>query len=83
MVIELTAEQAQDQTVRELAKVLRSHSNGHCLVGFRVFSDIGQCELQSPQPLRVLPSKLMMEQVESLLGQSKIKIHYHSEMTLH
>jgi len=76
MRIQLQGEQLNAERIQQLKNVLKPDEQGQCGLGFQYKSAFGVCDLDMAQDWRVIPSKLMLEQLEALVGQSNIKIVY-------
>lgn len=76
MQIHLQADQLNSQSIQDLRKILQPTDSGMCGVGFEYRSQIGVCQLEVANDWRVVPSKVMLEQLESIVGQPNIKLIY-------
>ena len=76
MQIRLSAEQLNGGVVSHLKSILAPNEQGLCGVGFEYHSDSGMCRLEIADDWRVVPNKVMLEQLEAILGQSNIQLVY-------
>ncbi|MBT8115421.1 MAG: DNA polymerase III subunit alpha [Arenicella sp.] len=76
MQIRLEAEQLDSNVVSHLKTILTPSEEGMCGIGFEYRSSNGVCELELAKEWRVVPSKIMLEQLESVVGQPNIRFIY-------
>ena len=76
MQIQLMASQVNSSVVTHLKSILRPDEQGNCGVGFEYRTDQGVCQLDLAADWRVIPSKVMLEQLESVVGQPNIRLIY-------
>ncbi len=76
MQIQLTADKIDQQSVHDLKRILSPSDEGLCSVGFDYCSASGTCQLDIANDWRVIPNKLMLDQLESIVGQSNIRVIY-------
>nr|MBX2849185.1 DNA polymerase III subunit alpha [Acidiferrobacterales bacterium] len=74
--IHLQSEQMNSQLVSRLKSILQTNEEGLCGVGFEYTSADGVCHLELAQDWRVVPSKIMIDQLDSLIGQENIRLIY-------
>ncbi|NND82457.1 MAG: DNA polymerase III subunit alpha [Gammaproteobacteria bacterium] len=76
MQIRLRGEELDSQLVRSLKTVLQPSEQGMCGVGFEYRTQQGICQLELAEDWRIVPSKIMLEQLESIVGQPNIRLIY-------
>ena len=76
MQIRLQANQVNSQMVTNLKSILQSNEQGQCGVGFEYQSADGVCQLELDQNWCVVPNKIMLEQLDGLIGLSNIRLIY-------
>jgi len=76
MQIQLASDQLNSGMVNQLKGILMQNENGRCSVGFEYNSAAGSCKLEVQEDWRIVPSKIMLEQLDTLVGQSNIKLIY-------
>jgi len=76
MQIQLQAEQLSSKVVKHLRSILTPSDEGQCRVGFEYRSNDGVCQLDLAQDWRVVPNKIMLDQLESVVGQPNIRLIY-------
>ncbi len=76
MQIQIASEQMNETTVSTLKQILARNDNGQCGVGFEYRTPHGVCKLDVAHDWRVVPNKIMLEQLESIVGQSNIHLIY-------
>lgn len=76
MQIQLHAEQLNSSLVTDLKEILAPNEQGQCGVGFEYRSATGVCQLDVASEWRVIPSKLMLDQLESIVGLPNIRLIY-------
>jgi len=76
MQIQLQAEQLSSKVVTHLRSILTPSDEGQCRVGFEYRSNDGVCQLDLAQDWRVVPNKIMLDQLESVVGQPNIRLIY-------
>ena len=76
MQIELRSDQLNSNVLTHLKSILTPNEQGRCGVGFAYRSNSGICKLEVPEDWRIVPSKLMLEQLESLVGLPNIQLLY-------
>ncbi|MFT6409126.1 MAG: DNA polymerase-3 subunit alpha [Arenicella sp.] len=76
MQIQITSEQIEQDTVTRLKQILARNEHGQCGVGFEYRTPHGVCQLDVAHDWRIIPNKLMLEQLESIVGQPNIRLIY-------
>ncbi|MBL4671668.1 MAG: DNA polymerase III subunit alpha [Arenicella sp.] len=76
MQIQISSEQIKEHTVTNLKKILAPNEHGQCGVGFEYRTPHGVCKLDVAHSWRIVPNKLMLEQLESIVGQPNIRLIY-------
>ena len=76
MRIQLQSDQLNSDMLSRLKSILVPDEQGQCAVGFEYRTEQGMCELSLSQDWRIIPNKVMLEQLESLIGQANIQIIY-------
>ncbi|NNC99313.1 MAG: DNA polymerase III subunit alpha [Gammaproteobacteria bacterium] len=76
MEIQLNADQLGNGTLTHLKSILARNQHGQCGIEVEYRSHAGACTLEFPPDWRVVPSKLMLEQLESVVGQPNIRLIY-------
>ncbi len=76
MQIRLQATQIDPQLIAHLKQILAPDENGQCGVGFEFKSNAGFCKLDVAHDWRIVPSKIMMEQLNTILGHNQIRLIY-------
>jgi len=76
MQIQLDAEQLNSETVTTLRSILAPSDQGLCGVGFEYRTATGVCKLDLANDWRIVPSKIMLEQLETLIGPTNIRLIY-------
>jgi DNA polymerase-3 subunit alpha len=76
MRIQLTAEQMKDDTISSLKSILVPNEEGICGLDFEYQTGLGSCRMEVPKNWQIVPNKIMLEQLESLLGRKNIKLLY-------
>ena len=76
MQIQLQAEQLSSEVVSDLRAILEPSDQGLCGVGFEYRSATGVCKLDVANDWRIVPSKMMLERIESLIGAENIRLIY-------
>ena len=76
MCLTLHAEKMQQDMVSKIRHILQPSDEGGCKVAFEYVSDSGSCELNVPGEWLIKPTRVMLEQLENLVGQEAIKIFY-------
>ncbi len=76
MQIQLDAEQLNSETVTTLRSILAPSDQGLCGVGFEYRTATGVCKLDLANDWRIVPSKIMLEQLETLIGSTNIRLIY-------
>ena len=76
MQIQLRAEQVNSQVVSQLKSILQSNDEGQCGIGFEYSSNDGICQLDLAQDWRIVPNKIMLEQLSSIVGHTNIRLLY-------
>jgi len=76
MQIQLQASQLNSQMITNLKQILSPHEHGQCAVGFEYQSAAGKCKLDVANDWRIVPSKIMMEQLDIILGHDQIRLIY-------
>ena len=76
MQIQLEAGQLSGEVVSHLRNILAPNDNGQCGVGFQYRNETGVCQLDVANDWRIVPSKMMLEQLESIVGLPNIRLIY-------
>jgi len=76
MQIQVASEQMDEQTVRSLKQILARNEHGQCGVSFEYRTLHGVCKLDIAHDWRVIPNKIMLEQLESIVGQLNVRLIY-------
>jgi len=76
MQIQIASEQMDENTVSTLRQILARNEHGQCGVGFEYRTPHGVCKLDVAHDWRIVPNKLMLEQLESIVGQPNIRLIY-------
>jgi len=76
MQIQIASEQIDENTVSALKQILARNEHGQCGVGFEYRTPHGICKLDVAHDWRIIPNKLMLEQLESIVGQPNIRLIY-------
>ena len=76
MQIQLSSEQLNEHVVRDLRRILEPSEEGQCGVGFEYRTQRGICQLEVSHGWRIIPTKLMLEQLENIVGQENIRLIY-------
>lgn len=76
MRIQLRHDQIDNHIVQSLRKILEPSDDGQCGVGFEYRSPSGVCQLEVPNEWRIVPNKVMLEQLEEIIGLPSIKLIY-------
>ncbi len=76
MQIQLEAGQLNSDVVSRLRAILSPNDNGQCGVGFHYRNASGVCQLDVANEWRIVPGKMMLEQLESIVGPSNIRLIY-------
>ena len=76
MQIQLQSEQVNSSMVSRLRSILAPSEDGQCGVGFEYQTPIGVCRLDVAHNWRIVPTKIMLEQLESIVGQPNIRLIY-------
>jgi len=76
MQIQVASEQMDEQTVRSLKQILARNEHGQCGVSFEYRTPHGVCKLDTAHDWRVIPNKIMLEQLESIVGQLNVRLIY-------
>jgi len=76
MQIQVASEQMDEQTVRSLKQILARNEHGQCGVSFEYRTPHGVCKLDIAHDWRVIPNKIMLEQLESIVGQLNVRLIY-------
>lgn len=76
MQIQLEADKLNSNTISRLKTILAPSEQGQCGVGFEYRSSSGMCKLDIADDWRIVPSKIMLEQLETLIGQPNIHLKY-------
>ncbi len=74
--VRLDAQQLDAGLVQNLRSVLEPSDEGQCGVDFEYRSENGICQLEMAQEWRIRPTKIMVEQLATLIGPSNIKLIY-------
>ena len=76
MQIQLRSDQLSGSVVSDLRNILAPSEEGQCGVGFQYQTPTGACQLDVAHSWRVIPNKVMLERLESLIGQANIRLIY-------
>lgn len=76
MQIQLDGQQINSAMVSNLRSILAPSDQGQCGVGFEYRTATGVCRLDVANEWRIVPSKIMLEQLESIVGQPNIRLIY-------
>lgn len=76
MNLTLHANKMQPDMVSRIREIIQPSNEGGCHVSFEYISDSGSCELNVPGDWLIKPTRVMLEQLENLIGQESIKIYY-------
>lgn len=76
MQIHLQATQINGQLITQLKSILAPNQEAQCSVGFEYKSNEGVCELELNHEWRVVPNRIMLEQLDSLVGHEQIRLIY-------
>jgi len=76
MQIQLNSDQLTSDVVAQLKQILAPSDDGQCGVAFQYKSASGVCQLDVAHDWRVVPSKIMLEKLESIVGQTNIRLIY-------
>ena len=76
MQIQLKGEQVTPEVVTQLKNILEPNEQGLCGVGFEYQTATGVCQLGIAGQWRIIPSKVMLEQLDDLIGQKNVRLIY-------
>ena len=76
MQIQLLSNQVNSQMLTQLKSILAPSDLGLCSIGFEYLSDDGVCQLDLDQSRQVVPNKIMLDQLDELIGQSQVRLIY-------
>ena len=76
MQIQLRADQTNPDLVMQLKTILAPSEQGLCGVGFEYQTPSGICQLAVANDWRIVPNKIMLDQLDSLIGQKSIRLIY-------
>lgn len=76
MQIQLQAEQVNSQVIGNLKSILTPSEQGMCGLGFEYQSLSGACKLDVVDDWRIVPTKLMIEKLETLIGRENFRLIY-------
>ncbi|RBP50935.1 DNA polymerase III subunit alpha [Arenicella xantha] len=76
MQIHIRSDQLHGNVVKDLRQILEPQEEGQCGVGFQYQTETGVCQLDVAHGWRVIPNKVMLERLESLVGQKNIRLIY-------
>jgi DNA polymerase-3 subunit alpha len=76
MEIKLAAGQLSPDVVSTLRAILAPNDNGQCAIGFEYTNASGVCRLEVSNDWRVVPTKLMLEQLEEFVGEGNVRLLY-------
>ncbi|MCH2191958.1 MAG: DNA polymerase III subunit alpha [Gammaproteobacteria bacterium] len=76
MKIRLSHEQLTEYKVQELREILKPNQEGQCGVGFEYRGETGICQLEVDHQWRVIPTKVMLDQLDKLIGLPQIRLIY-------
>ena len=76
MQVRLSAEQVTPELVVQLKSVLAPSEQGLCGVGFEYQTVTGVCQLEVGTDWRIVPNKIMLDQLDTLIGSKSIRLIY-------
>ncbi len=76
MRIKLAHDQINDTTIKQLRAILEPNDDGQCGVGFEYRGASGVCQLEVAHEWRIVPSKVILEQLDTLVGLPSIRLIY-------
>jgi len=76
MQIQLKAEQTNPDVIVQLKSILAPSEQGLCGVGFEYQTSTGVCQLAVGGDWRIVPNKVMLDQLDSLIGYKSIRLIY-------
>ena len=76
ILIHLQSSQVTSQMVTKLKSILQSNDQGQCGIGFEYQTDTGVCQLELAQNWRIVPNKIMLEQLDGLIGYENVRLFY-------
>ena len=76
MQIQLKAEQTNPEVIVQLKSILAPSEQGLCGVGFEYQTSTGVCQLAVGGDWRIVPNKVMLDQLDSLIGYKSIRLIY-------
>lgn len=76
MRIQLNHESLDSELIRTLRQVLSPSEDGQCGVGFEYRGPSGRCQLEVANEWRIVPTKVMLDQLDSLIGMPNIRLIY-------
>ena len=76
MQVRLSAEQVTPELVVQLKSVLAPSEQGLCGVGFEYQTVTGVCQLEVGADWRIVPNKIMLDQLDTLIGSKSIRLIY-------
>ena len=76
MKIKLNHNELNDIKINELRKILEPNEDGQYGIGFEYQGATGLCQLEIAHDWRVVPNKVMLDQLDHLIGLPRIKLIY-------
>jgi len=76
LIIELSPDQKNKNTLTELQKLLKSGSDGNCEISIKFNNDSASGRLDLGQKWLVVPTKDLRDELNFLLGKSSVKLSY-------
>ena len=76
MQIQLKSAQANPEVIVQLRSILAPSEQGLCGVGFEYQTPTGVCQLAVAGDWKIVPNKVMLDQLDSLLGYKSIRLIY-------
>ena len=76
MKIRLSHDGLTELKVQELREILKPNEEGQCGVGFEYRSATGTCQLEVDNEWRVIPTKVMLDQLDQLIGLPQVRLMY-------
>ena len=76
MQIQLKSDQAHPDVIIQLKSILAPSEQGLCGVGFEYQTPTGVCQLAVAGNWKIIPNKVMLDQLDNLLGYKSIRLIY-------
>ncbi len=76
MRIQLNHESLDSELIQTLRQVLSPNEEGQCGVGFEYRGPSGRCQLEVANDWRIVPTKVMLDQLDNLVGMPNIRLIY-------